>query len=118
MSTDFTECINSWASWGMELELTDEVTFKDKAGNVQGESSIPCRVQPTRLRSKESVEGGRTTGTDFVDLLVPAGTPVQNWYRAHVTFSTGQTVMYFVKGTPQPTTDEWVRTVLCEKSEE
>lgn len=97
------------------MEAAESVTFKLKDGSTIA-GPYPCFVRPhLQQAGSEKTEGDRTTAFTRWDIVVPAQTLVKEFWRAVVTFSTGEVANYFVESVVGPMTWEDERVCICTK---
>lgn len=97
------------------MDASESVTFKLKDGSTIA-GPYPCFVRPHMQQTgSEVTEGDRTTALTRWDIVVPAQTVVKEFWRATVTFSTGEVANYFVESVVGPMTWEDERVCVCKK---
>jgi hypothetical protein len=103
MSTDFSECVFSWASDTLEVGLTDTCTIyeppatpsRKASGAIDadyptdwtGTTGIACKITPDRYRGQEMMGPKRVQAESYHILHLPAGTAITNKARVRVTAS-------------------------------
>lgn len=110
------DCELAWVQATAELGLVDSVTFKLKDGTTPaGGGPFACRVTKSRLAAVERQEGGKTVALELYDAYLPAGTNIQPFWRAVVTFADGSVIEYAVRDAGSPTTNEVLRKAVFER---
>lgn len=103
MTTDFTECVFSWATDTLDNGLTDTCTIyeppavpsRKASGAIDadyptdwtGTTGIACKITPDRYRGQEMIAAKRVQAESYSILHLPAGTAITQKARVRITAS-------------------------------